>query len=63
MFRDAIQGYYGYETDFYTVGTISRDWNDSFSSLTGLGTNPYVGTGATIGTGQTDHSGLTSDLV
>ena len=78
--RDAIQGYYGYETDFYTVGTANTSQEigagtttmilpqvaSVFQALptimTGIGTNPYVGTAATIGTGQTEFSfaGLTS---
>ena len=78
--RDAIQGYYGYETDYYTVGTANTSQEigagvttliqpqvaSLFQALptimTGLGTNPYVGTGATIGTGQTEFSfaGLSS---
>ena len=80
--RDAIQGYYGYTTDFYTVGVanttqeigagvttmiepqVASDGINQFlpTAMTGIGTNPYVGTGATIGTGQTEFSlaGLTS---
>ena len=78
--RDAIQGYYGYETDFYTVGTANTSQEIGAGTttmilpqvasvfqglptiMTGLGTNPYVGTAATIGTGQTEFSfaGLTS---
>ena len=80
--RDAIQGYYGYTTDFYTVGVanttqeigagvttmiepqVASDGINQFlpTVMTGIGTNPYVGTGATIGTGQTEFSlaGLTS---
>ena len=78
--RDAIQGYYGYETDYYTVGVANTSQEigagtttmilpqvaSVFQALptimTGIGTNPYVGTGATVGTGQTEFSfaGLTS---
>ena len=80
--RDAIQGYYGYTTDFYTVGVanttqeigagvttmiepqVASDGINQYlpTVMTGIGTNPYVGTGATIGTGQTEFSlaGLTS---
>ena len=80
--RDAIQGYYGIETDYYTVGTANttqevlagitsmimpqvasdRIFQHLPTIMTGVGTNPYVGTGATIGTGQTEFSfaGLSS---
>ena len=78
--RDAIQGYYGYTTDHYTVGTanttqeigagtttlimpqVAAVYQHLPTIMTGLGTNPYVGTGATIGTGQTEFSlaGLSS---
>ena len=80
--RDAVQGYYGYTTDFYTVGVanttqeigaglttliqpqVASDGINQYlpTVMTGIGTNPYVGTGATIGTGQTEFSlaGLTS---
>ena len=78
--RDAIQGYYGYETDYYTVGVANTSQTISAGTttmimpqvasvfqelptiMTGVGTNPYVGTAATIGTGQTEFSfaGLSS---
>lgn len=80
--RDAIQGYYGYTTDFYTVGVanttqeigagvttliqpqVASDGINQYlpTVMTGVGTNPYVGTGVTIGTGQTEFSlaGLSS---
>ena len=80
--RDAIQGYYGYTTDYYTVGVanttqevlagitsmimpqVASDGINQYlpTIMTGIGTNPYVGTGATIGTGQTEFSlaGLSS---
>ena len=74
--RDQIQGYYGYTTDFYTVGVANTTQeigagtttmihpqvaSDGINQhlptiMTGLGTNPYVGTAATIGTGQTEFS-------
>ena len=74
--RDAIQGYYGYTTDYYTVGVanttqevlagitsmimpqVASDGINQYlpTIMTGIGTNPYVGTGATIGTGQTEFS-------
>ena len=78
--RDAIQGYYGYETDYYTVGVantsqeigagvttmimpqVASVFQELPTIMTGVGTNPYVGTAATIGTGQTEFSfaGLSS---
>ena len=80
--RDAIQGYYGIETDYYTVGIANttqevlagitsmimpqvasdRIFQHLPTIMTGVGTNPYVGTGATVGTGQTEFSfaGLSS---
>ena len=78
--RDAIQGYYGYETDYYTVGVantsqeigagvttmimpqVASVFQELPTIMTGVGTNPYVGTDATIGTGQTEFSfaGLSS---
>ena len=80
--RDAIQGYYGYTTDYYTVGVanttqeigagtttmimpkVASDgiYQNLPTIMTGVGTNPYVGTGATVGTGQTEFSlaGLSS---
>ena len=82
LVRDAIQGYYGYTTDYYTVGVANTTQevlagitsmimpqvaSDGINQhlptiMTGIGTNPYVGTGATIGTGQTEFSlaGLSS---
>ena len=72
--RDAIQGYYGYTTDFYTVGVANTTQEIGAGTTTmiqpkvaavyqymptvmsGVNTNPYVGTGATIGTGQTQFS-------
>ena len=78
--RDAIQGYYGYTTDYYTVGVANTTQEIGAATTTmimpqvaavyqymptvmsGVSTNPYVGTGATIGTGQTQFSlaGLSS---
>ena len=78
--RDEIQGYYGYTTDYYTVGTantvqtlgsgtttmiqpqVAAVYQYMPSVMSGVNTNPYVGTGATIGTGQTEFSlaGLSS---
>ena len=78
--RDAIQGYYGYTTDYYTVGVANTTQEIGAGTTTmimpqvaavyqymptvmsGINTNPYVGTGATIGTGQTEFSlaGLSS---
>ena len=78
--RDAIQGYYGYTTDFYTVGVanttqeigagtttlvqpqVAAVYQHLPTIMTGVSTNPYVGTGATVGTGQTQFSlaGLSS---
>ena len=78
--RDAIQGYYGYETDYYTVGVantsqeigagvttmimpqVASVFQELPTIMTGVGTNPYVGTAATVGTGQTEFSfaGLSS---
>ena len=80
--RDAIQGYYGFETDYYTVGVANttqevlagitsmimpqvasgKIFQHLPTVMTGVGTNPYVGTGATVGTGQTEFSfaGLSS---
>ncbi len=78
--RDAIQGYYGYTTDFYTVGVantvqeigagvttliqpqVAAVYQYMPTVMSGVSTNPYVGTGATIGTGQTEFSlaGLSS---
>ena len=82
LVRDAIQGYYGIETDYYTVGVANttqevlagitsmimpqvasdRIFQHLPTIMTGVGTNPYVGTGATVGTGQTEFSfaGLSS---
>jgi|TARA_B100000085_G_scaffold205815_1_gene189427 hypothetical protein len=82
LVRDAIQGYYGIETDYYTVGIANttqevlagitsmimpqvasdRIFQHLPTIMTGVGTNPYVGTGATVGTGQTEFSfaGLSS---
>ena len=80
LVRDAIQGYYGYETDYYTVGVantsqeigagvttmimpqVASVFQELPTIMTGVGTNPYVGTAATIGTGQTEFSfaGLSS---
>ena len=72
--RDAIQGYYGYTTDFYTVGVanttqeigagvttmiqpkVAAVYQYMPTIMSGVNTNPYVGTGATIGTGQTQFS-------
>ena len=72
--RDAIQGYYGYTTDYYTVGVanttqevgagettmimpqIAAVYQYMPTVMSGVNTNPYVGTGATIGTGQTQFS-------
>ena len=72
--RDTIQGYYGYTTDFYTVGVANTTQEIGAGTTTmiqpkvaavyqymptvmsGVNTNPYVGTGATIGTGQTQFS-------
>ena len=72
--RDAIQGYYGYTTDYYTVGVANTTQEVGAGETTmimpqvaavyqylptvmsGVNTNPYVGTGATIGTGQTEFS-------
>ncbi len=72
--RDAIQGYYGYTTDYYTVGVANTTQEIGAGTTTmiqpkvaavyqymptvmsGVNTNPYVGTGATIGTGQTQFS-------
>ena len=72
--RDAIQGYYGYTTDFYTVGVanttqeigagvttmiqpkVAAVYQYMPTIMSGVNTNPYVGTGATIGTGQTEFS-------
>ena len=72
--RDAIQGYYGYTTDYYTVGVantsqeigagtttmilpqVAEVYQYMPSVMSGVNTNPYVGTGATIGTGQTEFS-------
>ena len=78
--RDAIQGYYGYTTDYYTVGVanttqeigagtttmimpqVAEVYQHMPTIMSGVNTNPYVGTGATIGTGQTEFSlaGLSS---
>ena len=80
--RDEIQGYYGYTTDFYTVGVanttqeigagtttmimpqVASDGINQYmpTVMSGVNTNPYVGSGATIGTGQTEFSlaGLSS---
>ena len=78
--RDAIQGYYGYTTDYYTVGVanttqevgagvttlvqpqVAAVYQHLPTIMTGVSTNPYVGTGATVGTGQTEFSlaGLSS---
>ena len=78
--RDAIQGYYGYTTDYYTVGVantiqtigagettmimpqVAAVYQHMPTIMSGINTNPYVGTGATIGTGQTEFSlaGLSS---
>ena len=78
--RDAIQGYYGYTTDYYTVGVanttqfvgagettmimpqVAAVYQYMPTVMSGVSTNPYVGTGATIGTGQTEFSlaGLSS---
>tara|TARA_B100001939_G_scaffold277762_1_gene246142 strand:- start:1051 stop:2919 length:1869 start_codon:yes stop_codon:yes gene_type:complete len=78
--RDAIQGYYGYTTDYYTVGVanttqevgagvttlvqpqVAAVYQHMPTVMSGVSTNPYVGTGATIGTGQTEFSlaGLSS---
>ena len=78
--RDAIQGYYGYTTDYYTVGVantvqtigagettmiqpqVAAVYQYMPTIMSGVNTNPYVGTGATIGTGQTEFSlaGLSS---
>ena len=78
--RDAIQGYYGYTTDYYTVGTanttqfvgagettmimpqVAALYQYMPTIMSGVNTNPYVGSGATIGTGQTEFSlaGLSS---
>lgn len=72
--RDAIQGYYGYTTDYYTVGVantvqtigagvttliqpqVAAVYQYMPTVMSGVNTNPYVGTGATIGTGQTEFS-------
>jgi chromosome segregation ATPase len=72
--RDEIQGYYGYTTDFYTVGVanttqeigagvttmiqpkVAAVYQYMPTIMSGVNTNPYVGTGATIGTGQTEFS-------
>ena len=72
--RDAIQGYYGYTTDYYTVGVanttqeigagvttliqpkVAAVYQYMPTVMSGVNTNPYVGTGATIGTGQTQFS-------
>ena len=74
--RDQIQGYYGYTTDYYTVGVANTTQeigagtttmimpqvaSDGINQhlptiMTGVGTNPYVGTAATVGTGQTEFS-------
>ena len=72
--RDTIQGYYGYTTDFYTVGVanttqeigagtttmiqpkVAAVYQHMPTVMSGVNTNPYVGTGATIGTGQTQFS-------
>ena len=72
--RDAIQGYYGYTTDYYTVGVantvqeigagvttlvqpqVAAVYQHLPTVMTGVSTNPYVGTGATVGTGQTEFS-------
>ena len=72
--RDAIQGYYGYTTDYYTVGVanatqeigagtttmiqpkVAETYQYMPTVMTGVNTNPFVGTGATIGTGQTQFS-------
>ena len=71
---DAIQGYYGYTTDYYTVGVanatqeigagtttmiqpkVAETYQYMPTVMTGVNTNPFVGTGATIGTGQTQFS-------
>ena len=78
--RDAIQGYYGYTTDYYTVGVanttqeigagvttliqpkVATVYQYMPTVMSGVSTNPYVGTGATVGTGQTEFSlaGLSS---
>jgi len=72
--RDTIQGYYGYTTDYYTVGVanttqeigagvttmiqpkVAALYQYMPTVMSGVNTNPYVGTGATIGTGQTQFS-------
>lgn len=72
--RDTIQGYYGYTTDYYTVGVanttqeigagvttliqpkVAAVYQYMPTVMSGVNTNPYVGTGATIGTGQTQFS-------
>ena len=72
--RDTIQGYYGYTTDYYTVGVanttqeigagvttmiqpkVAAVYQYMPTIMSGVNTNPYVGTGATIGTGQTEFS-------
>jgi len=72
--RDTIQGYYGYTTDYYTVGVanttqeigagvttliqpkVAAVYQHMPTVMSGVNTNPYVGTGATIGTGQTQFS-------
>ena len=78
--RDAIQGYYGYTTDYYTVGVanttqevgagvttlvqpqVASVYQYMPTIMSGINTNPYVGTAATVGTGQTEFSlaGLTA---
>lgn len=80
--RDAIQGYYGYTTDYYTVGVanttqeigagtttmimpqVASDGINQYmpTIMSGVNTNPYVGSGVTVGTGQTEFSlaGLSS---
>ena len=78
--RDSIQGYYGYTTDYYTVGVanttqeigagvttlvqpqVASVYQYMPTIMSGINTNPYVGTAATVGTGQTEFSlaGLTA---
>tara|TARA_B100001109_G_scaffold59348_1_gene48088 strand:- start:9131 stop:10969 length:1839 start_codon:yes stop_codon:yes gene_type:complete len=72
--RDAIQGFYAYTTDFYTVGVANTTQEIGAgvttliqpqvaevhqfmpSVMSGVSTNPYIGTDAPIGTGQTEFS-------
>ena len=78
--KDEIQGYYGYTTDYYTVGVantvqtigagvttmiqpqVAAVYQHMPTIMSGVSTNPYVGSGAAIGTGQTEFSlaGLSS---